>query len=491
MNKKRTVIISVVFALLIALLVVILILINGAGAAQANVYSVEDIVMDSKSEASVTNGKVTDSMTQSVSVDADEKIAEIYVKKGSKVNVGDPLLRYDTRNIEIEIKNRRLAVSNAELNILKARNELEKLKNTKPVEEAEKSAENPGNEKTLNEIVNGLMKPYKGNGTKDNPFVFLVAQGAEISANYIESRCINRTADRYEILEYRENNKFAGVLIYAVELRFKKDGTFDFNLSQTEGSFGVSAESEEYTARQLSYKISEKQLEIENLNIEKALAVNEYERSCAKLSNAVVYASVSGTVKNLVNEQTAKSTGRNLIDIVGKSGWFVQGYISELQLDKVKIGSKVLVSGAKNNVKCSGKIIGISKYPSADGKGNGTGNSNVSYYPFTVEVDSNAKLNVGDEINVNIDENAETTRYILKSFVREENGEHYVLARSSATGLLEKRVVETGATLYGEYIEVKKGISDKDWLAFPYGKSAKTGAQTNKSNQQELFGEMY
>ena len=60
-----------------------------------------------------------------------------------------------------------------------------------------------------------------------------------------------------------------------------------------------------------------------------------------------------------------------------------------------------------------------------------------------------------------------------------------------ADGKLKKQQVKTGLTLYGEYIEITEGITQKDWLAFPYTKGLKEGAPTKHSTQKELFGEMY
>ena len=51
---------------------------------------------------------------------------------------------------------------------------------------------------------------------------------------------------------------------------------------------------------------------------------------------------------------------------------------------------------------------------------------------------------------------------------------------------LKKQYVRTGQTLYSTYIEVKEGVSETDWIAFPYGKAVKEGAPV-----QELEGSVF
>ena len=39
-----------------------------------------------------------------------------------------------------------------------------------------------------------------------------------------------------------------------------------------------------------------------------------------------------------------------------------------------------------------------------------------------------------------------------------------------------KQIVTTGRTLYGEYTEILSGLTQDDYIAFPYGKNVKDGA---------------
>ena len=491
-NKSKTLAFIIVTAIVVAVLVGIIIFLNVSPSSQINVYKVSDLMMSADKDSNVTNGVVTNSMSQRIKLEGEEKVAQVYVSKGQKVNIGDRLFTYDLRSLEVELKNAKLAVEKANVAIYNAQLELQKLKETEPVEKDKKEADDSSVSNTLNQKVDGTMKPYKGNGKKNNPYTYLVASGATVSANYMKACCIQRPENRYEILEYREDNKLKGVLIYKIMFTFKMDGTFDFALSQTEDGFGIDVgEDGEYTATELSFAINQKQLEISNYELERKSSENDYARTQNKIKNSTVHATVSGTVKTLNDEKQSKTTGEPFMEIIGKKGFYVEGYISELQLAEVKINSIVKVKNIADNVNCDGVIVGVSTYPSDEEAENNAGNSNVSYYPFTVSVSSRENLKIGDKVEINLRENSDEIHYILKSFVMsDDTGKSFVMAENKK-GELEQKYVDTGSTLYGEYIEVVSGLDDNDWLAFPYEKNAKAGAKTNHSTQQELFGEMY
>ena len=73
--------------------------------------------------------------------------------------------------------------------------------------------------------------------------------------------------------------------------------------------------------------------------------------------------------------------------------------------------------------------------------------------------------------------------YLEKFFVRtESDGRSYVM-KQDENGLLAKQYVETGRTIYGYAIEVVKGVTMQDKLAFPYGNNVVEGAKTKEVDQ--------
>ena len=480
-TKKTTVILIVVVAVIIAALIGTLVLLKNLPSDTQNVYKVSDLMMSSSRDSNVTKGTVTNNLSQTVKLQGEEKVGNVYVALGDTVNIGDKLFSYDMRSLQLELNNKRLLVEKANVNLYGAQKELEKLKKTEPIEDPEEDDEyepeaESEKQSILNTTVDGTMKAYEGNGTKKHPYTYLVASGATITANYMKARCIERPEKRYEVLEYREDNKKTGVLIYKILLVFKMDGTFDFSLSQTEDGFEIEVgEDGSYTQSQLTYAINQKQIEISNYELDRQYAETEYAGVQNKIKNATVYASVEGTVKVLNDPKQAKTTGDAFIQIIGKSGYYVQGFISELQLSEVQEGSIVKIKSIADNVNCNGKIIGVSQYPGEAKDVSNAGNDNVSYYPFIVSVSAAQNLKIGDEVEINLNENADEINYILKSFVMSENGAYYVYMEG-ADGNLKKQKVETGMTLYGEYIEITAGIGEDDWLALPYTKRIKERA---------------
>ena len=75
-------------------------------------------------------------------------------------------------------------------------------------------------------------------------------------------------------------------------------------------------------------------------------------------------------------------------------------------------------------------------------------------------------------------------------FVRSEDGQSYVYV-AGKDGLLERREVVTGKSLYGSYTEIRSGLSAEDKVAFPYGKEVKEGCPTKAGNLDEFYKSMY
>ena len=81
-----------------------------------------------------------------------------------------------------------------------------------------------------------------------------------------------------------------------------------------------------------------------------------------------------------------------------------------------------------------------------------------------------------------------TTNYILTQML--ENGQSYVYIEGK-NKKLKKQYVRTGQTLYSTYIEVKEGVSETDWIAFPYGKAVKEGAPVKELEGSGFADQLY
>ena len=134
-----------------------------------------------------------------------------------------------------------------------------------------------------------------------------------------------------------------------------------------------------------------------------------------------------------------------------------------------------------------GRIESLGDYPSADGSWNGMGNPTASYYPFRVFVEESADLQSGSYVSITFAAgNAEQGVYLENPFLRTENGRSYIWVRGE-DGKLEQRYVTTGKSLWGSYTQILEGLGEEDFLAFPYGKNLKNGAETVESEISALY----
>lgn len=85
-------------------------------------------------------GMVTNDSTQEIYLVDSKAIKEIYVKQGDQVKVGDPLIAYDTIELNLNIERKKLDVSNAEIQLAKLQYDFSCAKNTPVISEDDEDA---------------------------------------------------------------------------------------------------------------------------------------------------------------------------------------------------------------------------------------------------------------------------------------------------------------------------------------------------------------
>ena len=115
--------------------------------------------------------------------------------------------------------------------------------------------------------------------------------------------------------------------------------------------------------------------------------------------------------------------------------------------------------------------------------------TNLSYYPYKVFIDQSVDLQEGYYVSLRYQSEAQQTgtMYLENAFIRTENGESYVYVRGE-DGLLEKRVIRTGDSSDGYMTPVLSGLSQTDYIAFPYGKAVVEGAPVVEGTWEDLYG---
>lgn len=242
-----------------------------------------------------------------------------------------------------------------------------------------------------------------------------------------------------------------------------------------------------YTAAQLAQMRSEQEKKIKELGFKIKVAEADYKIKQAEMSDGNIYADFDGKVVSVLTEDEARTKSQPIIKVSGGGGFYIQGSVSELDKDKLQIGQEVTVNDWNTGMTYPGKIVSMGDFPTNSDGWNGSGNPNVSYYPFTVFVDETADLQAGMYVNIQYSSaESENGIYLENPFIRTENGQSYVYVQG-AGGKLEKRFVTTGKALWGSYTEIRSGLTVDDLIAFPYGKNLKEGAPTVESDVSDLY----
>ena len=193
-------------------------------------------------------------------------------------------------------------------------------------------------------------------------------------------------------------------------------------------------------------------------------------------------------MKAVRDASEAYRSSEPVVEVSGGGGYYVTGALGEMDLASVQIGQTVQINSWQTGAFCEGEIVSIDTYPTND-SGWSNGNPNVSWYPFKVFVSEDAELLPGDYVNISYRPAAageEDSWFLENPFLRTENGKSYVMLRGE-DGRLEQRFVQTGRDMWGSYTEICGGLTQEDFIAFPYGKDTVAGAKTREATADELY----
>ena len=308
----------------------------------------------------------------------------------------------------------------------------------------------------------------------------------------------------YVVFKTTEKNVLKGLLTVwqGAKVTAYEDGTFDMQLFDASGFTDHTLPLKEeleidlpeinpnamYTAEQILDMQKQCYATIKEQNEKLKLAESEYAIMQRELGDGNIYAEIDGKVVSVLTEEEAKEKKQPLLKVSGGGGFYIEGSVSELEREKLKIGQEVTVNDWNNGGTYTGEVVSIGDFPTSNDSWNGMGNPTASYYPFKAFVSEEADLQAGSHVSMNYSTaSAEQGIYLEKAFVRSENGQYWIYVRG-ADGNLEKRNVRVGKVLWGSYYEILSPLGENDYLAFPYGKHVKHGAPTVESDLSALYG---
>ena len=308
----------------------------------------------------------------------------------------------------------------------------------------------------------------------------------------------------YVVFKTTEKNflKGAPIIWQGAKVTVYEDGTFDMSLFDA-SSFADHTlpppedieidlpqinSNEMYTAEQILDMQKRCYATIKEQTEKLKLAESEYAIIQRELGDGNVYAEIDGKVVSLLTEEEARTKKQPFIKVSGGGGFYIEGSVSELEKEKLKLGQEVTVNDWQSGGTYTGEVVSIGDFPSDSDNWNGMGNPTASYYPFKAFVSEDADLQAGSHVSMSYSTaSAEQGIYLEKPFVRTEKGKSYIYVRGS-DGRLEKRDVKVGKVLWGSYYEILSPLGEEDCLAFPYGKNVKPGAPTVESDLSALYG---
>lgn len=243
-----------------------------------------------------------------------------------------------------------------------------------------------------------------------------------------------------------------------------------------------------YTSTELASMREEKAAEITTLEFNIKMSKAELAIMKKEASDGNVYAEFDGVVVSVLEPSNAKELNQPMLKITGGGGYYVEGAVSELELDSVQVGLTVSVNCWETGTIYTGTVTQIGNYPSEESESYSYGTSNVTYYPYKVFVDENADLQEGAFVNLTYETGGdeETVMYLENAFIRTEGKDSYVYVRNEA-GLLEKRYIQVGACVDGYATPVYSGLTEGDYIAFPYDKNIREGAETVETAISALY----
>lgn len=507
MKKKKIIIIVLVVVLVCAAIAggILFFRAHQKNSLEADVESVSMLNWGYWGDSMESYGTIRNDDSQDIYISMQQTVKEIFVEEGQQVSAGDPLIQYDMTQVELQVEMQRLQVQTIENSIVVAQRELEKLKNTTPVPNTPPADPTPAPvepsvpEKTgeAYNYVSQTAVAYDGDGSSESPLRFLCTQDAYVYGSFLNYLMANGLTASFEV---RVGDTVSGAIVTAwtvngmlLEEREPESKWYIVDGSQVADDDIYPDEIQPddimdigYTAEELTKAISRKEEEIKALDLQKRMAQLSLQQLENQSADGMVYAKIDGIVTKLGDLDNLPNDGSAFLSVAGSEGMYVQGSISELALDKVSVGQTVTVMSWSSGMSSEATITQINDYPEEGGYGySGNGNPNASYYSYMAYIEDSSAFTNGEGVSLTIqtavDESDMETIFIEKAYVRQEGGRSYCL-KEDETGHLVKQYVTTGRTLYGSAIEIKSGLTMEDYIAFPYGKAAKEGVRTSRSD---------
>lgn len=460
-----------------------------------------------------SGGIVTTDRIQTAYLSQTQKVLDILVTEGQQVQKGDVLFTYDTTLSDITLRQKELSVEQAKLDLETAKRELAVINSYVPISyhevvlpEPEEPAE-PVADLADFDLEGKDYLAYSGSGSTSLTPKYCWLRSNAMVDDTMMAALFEGTEDNVLFIRFQhtEDDSKDGAVTdeYGIKLMrlpvTEEDGTqrfvYRFSFFELDAGSGSDAPIDDgidwnsgYTAAEIAAMRAEKQAEIKDREFQIKVAESEFKIMQKEADSGQVVAEFDGTVVGMLDPESALAMNQPLLKVSGGGGFYVEGSVSELQLDTIRVGQKVSVMSWDTYETYEGTIVEIQQFPDENNYYYYGGSQNVSYYPYRVFIDESANLQDGYYVSMTLQAgDGQTSLYLNSAFLRTDGAESYVYVRGE-DGTLEKRVIQTGGSLWGSYTQVLGGLTGEDYVAFPYGKTVKEGAPTQEGTWENLYG---
>ena len=499
-RKRKRLLIGLAIALLAALGIWYLIY-RGTHGGTADVYQVAEIADTGYGDSHELSGVVSEGSVENI-IMREGLVQSISVKEGDTVQAGDLLMTYDTASYQLAIDADQARITMIESQIATTQKELQRLRSTTPSTPA-----TPTPTPVPPQPVATVTPETAPVAMEDGVRVYACSQQTVVSAAMLKQLQTDGSDAIFRVYEdgalIGEWTVYGAVLgtNYTADWAFpdwllgegvtlSADGTAMIDFSAPHyGAFRTIVPEEpeiviNYTAQELQQMIAEKNAALQDQQRELSSARIKLQRDRLTAQTGEVRAANAGTV-TFVGDPSGISAGGTIITVRGELNGSITAYVDELSLSNIAPGAVVYVYSYESGASFTATVQKIGDRPAEEMQGYG---ESVSYYPVTcIADDADVELKVGEGCGVTLmDANTDAdTFYLPLAFVREDDEGYYVFADNG--GRLEKRYVRTGVILWGSEIAIRGGLTMDDSIAFPYGKTAHTGARTQPGDLEKLY----
>ncbi len=248
--------------------------------------------------------------------------------------------------------------------------------------------------------------------------------------------------------------------------------------------YDPSSENYMYTSAQLARMVQDTQTEIERLKLDLESAKLTLSQDLLISENGEVKASISGTVTE-ARDPAETTAGETIITVKGTENYMITVYVNELDLGKINVDDMLSGMAYESGTGFTATVTEKGDTPATDFFGWSDSNPNTSTYPVSAVVnESDAELRIGEmcEVNPFTDDGGVSSNFFIpNSYVRSDERGSYIYKDNN--GSLKKEYILTGRSMWNSYTEIKSGLTQDEYIAFPYGTGVTDGAATEISEE--------